>query len=160
MGLNGVQRRCYPKHMPLQPSIVVTGPDSPKVLLVVNVQGSAADVTGAETDLKVYMARMSCPVGMLVTPEQARFYINRFTDYTPQTVELIGKCATIDLLGAPEKVAEPYLEWFVQEWLEDLSGGARRSWPSTVREAILFSVIPMVMLSHVRAGGPRWREAG
>jgi hypothetical protein len=106
------------------------------------------------------MARMNCPVGMLVTPEQARIYINRFTDYTPQSVELIGEYPTIDLLGAPEKVAEPYLEWFVQEWLEDLSSGARRSWPSTVREAIEFSVLPMVTGSHVRAGGPRWRRTG
>jgi hypothetical protein len=95
---------------------------------------------------------------MLVTPEQARFYINRYTDYTPQPVELIGECPTIDLLGAPEKVAEPYLEWFVQEWFEDLSGGARRSWPSPVREAIVFSVLPIVIGSHVSAGGPRWRR--
>ena len=146
--------------MALQPSIVVTGPDSPKVLLVVNVQGSAADLTGAETDLKVYMARMDCPAGMLVTPEQTRFYRNNYTDYTPQTVELIGECPTIDLLGAPEKVAETYLEWFVQEWLEDLSGGARRPWPSTVREAIEFSVVPMVIGSRVSAGGPRWRRTG
>jgi hypothetical protein len=139
---------------------VVSSPDSPKVLLVVNVQGSAADATGAETDLKVYMARMDCPAGMLVTPEQTRFYRNNYTDYTPQTVELIGECPTIDLRGAPEKVAATYLEWFMQEWLEDLSGGARRSWPSTVREAIEFSVLPMVTGSRVSAGGPRWRRAG
>lgn len=144
--------------MPLQPSIVVTGQDSPEVLLVASVQGSAADVASEETELKTYMARKSCQAGMLVTPERARFYRNNFTDYTPQTVELIGECPTIDLLEAPEKVVEPYLEYFVQEWLEGLSRGERQSWPSPVREAIEFSVIPMVIGCRVRAGGPRWRR--
>jgi hypothetical protein len=144
--------------MPLQPSIVVTSQDSPDVLLVASVQGSAADLTSEETELKVYMARRKCPVGMLVTPERARFYRNNFTDYTTQTVELIGECPTVDLLEAPEKVVEPYLEYFVQEWLEGLSEGVRRSWPSAVREAIEFSVIPMVIGCRVRAGGPRWRR--
>jgi hypothetical protein len=142
--------------MPLQPSIVVTSQDSYKLWLLASVQGSAADVAAEENELKAYMAGQKCPTGMLVTPERARFYRNNYTDHTPQSVELIAGCPTIDLLEAPEKVVEPYLVYFVQEWLESLAGGARRPWPPAVREAIDFDVIPTIRGGYVGASGPRW----
>jgi hypothetical protein len=141
--------------MSLQSSILVTSQDSYELWLVASVQGTAADLPSEETELKAYMARRKCPAGMLVTPERARFYRNNFTDYTPESVELIAECPTIDLLEAPEKVVEPYLEYFMQEWLESLAGGARRSWPPAVREAIEFDVIPMIRGGYVGASGPR-----
>jgi hypothetical protein len=130
--------------MSLQSRILVTSQDSYELWLVASVQGTAADLPSEETELKAYMARRNCPLGMLVTPERAHFYLNNYTDYTPKSVELIAECPTIDLLEAPEKVVEPYLEHFVQEWLESLAGGARWVWPPAVREAIEFDVIPMI----------------
>ena len=149
--------------MPLWPDIVVTRPDSPEVLLAVEVKAVIADVKNAEAQLKAYMAHMSCPVGMLVTREQTRFYRNRFTDYEPQTVEMIGACATSELLGplpAKSALADSYLERLVEEWLESLRLDARRTWPSSVREAIESNVLPVVMGGIVRAAGPRWRRTG
>jgi hypothetical protein len=149
--------------MPRLPDIVVTRPDSPEILLAVEVKAGVADVKSAETQLKAYMVHMSCPVGMLVTLEQTRFYRNRYTDYEPQTVEMIGACATSELLGpmpAKSSLSDSYLERLVEEWLESLRVDARRSWPSSVREAIESSVLPVVIGGVVRAAGPRWRRTG
>ncbi len=147
--------------MLLRPDIVVTRPDSPEVLLVVEVKGNVADLKSTEIALKSYMVHMSCPVGMLVTPEKVGFYRNRYTDYAPQTVEVIGECPTSELLGTLPQgaAAESDLERRVEEWLESLRVGGGRTWPSAVREAIESSVLPAVSGGIARAGGPRWRRA-
>ena len=141
---------------------MVTRPDSPEVLLVVEVKGNIADQKSTEAALKSYMVHMSCPVGMLVTREHVRFYRNRYTDYAPQTIEMIGECPTSELLGTLPRgtVTELDLERRVEEWLESLRVGGDLSWPSAVREAIESSVLPVVSGASVRAGGPRWRRAG
>jgi hypothetical protein len=147
--------------MPLRPDIVVTKPDSPEVLLVVEIGGNVADQKGAETALKSYMVQMSCPVGMLATPEQVRFYRNRYTGYAPQTIDMIGECRTSELLGTlPRGVTASDLEHPVEEWLESLRAGGDRSWPPSVDEAVESSILPVVSSGIVRAGGPRWRRAG
>ena len=129
---------------------------------MVEVKGNVADRKSAEAALKSYMVHVSCPVGMLVTPEQVRFYRNRYTGYTPQTIEMIGECATGELLGTPTRGAaiESDLERTVEEWLESSRAGGDGSWPLAVREAIESSVLPAVSGGIVRAGGPRWRRAG
>ena len=129
---------------------------------MVEVKGNVADQKSTEAALKSYMVHMSCPVGMLVTREQARFYRNRYTDYAPQTIEMIGECPTSELLGTLPRgtVTELDLERRVEEWLESLRVGGDLSWPSAVREAIESSVLPVVSGAIVRAGGPRWRRAG
>jgi len=104
--------------MPLWPDIVVTRPDSPEVLLAVEVRAAIADVKNAEAQLRAYMTHMSCPVGMLATSEQTRFYRNRYKDYDPQTIEMIGGCATSELLGpmpAKSLATESYLERLVED---------------------------------------------
>lgn len=149
--------------MTLRPYIVVTKPDSPEVLLVVEIKTRMTDAKDAEEQLKRYMVHMSCPVGMLVSDEQTRFYRNRYIDYKPENVEMIGSCATDELLGPIPKQAirrESNLEPVVEEWLESLRVGDGRTWPSPVRDAIESSVLPVVVGGVVRAGGPRWRRTG
>jgi hypothetical protein len=149
--------------MPLWPDIVVTRPDSPEVLLAVEAKAVVAGVKSAEAQLKACMVHMSCPVGMLVTWEETRFYRNRYTDYEPQTVEMIGACATNELPGpmpAKSSLADSYLERLVEERSESLRLDARRSWPSPVREAIEANVLQAVIGGMVRAAGPRWRRTG
>src|SRR5260370_37889864 len=126
--------------MPLSPDIVVTKPDLPEILLAVEGKGGAADIQNAEVQLKAYMVYMDCPVGMLVTFEETRFYRNRYTGNEPQTVEGTGVCATSELLGplpARSSLAELYLERLVIEWLGGLWGlGGRGSWPAPCRGAV------------------------
>lgn len=143
-----------------QPSIVVTTPDSPEILLVVGIEHleHATD----DTALKSYMIHMSCPVGILVTPQMVRIYRNRYTGYVPQSVEMIGECQTSELLGESPQGLFAEAAWAsrIQEWLESLAAGSYRLWPSGVQEAIESSVAPLVAGGVVRAGGPRWRPAG
>jgi len=150
--------------MPLSPDIVVTKPDLPEILLAVEVKGGAADIQNVEDQLKAYMVYMDCPVGMLVTFEQTRFYRNRYTGNEPQTVEGTGACATSELLGplpARSSLAELYLERLVIEWLESLRVmDGRGSWPASAREAIESSVLPVVIEGVVRASGSRQRRTG
>jgi hypothetical protein len=149
--------------MTLRPDIVVTRPDSPEVLLVVEIKAGPVDVKSVEEQLKRYMVHMSCPVGMLVTDAETRFYRNRYTDYEPDNIEMIGSCTTGELLGKMPTTSigrESYLESPVEEWLDSLRVGNGRTWPPSVREAIESSVLPVVVGGVVRAGGPRWRRTG
>jgi len=129
---------------------------------VVEVKGNISDTKSTEAALRAYMVHMSCPVGMLVTPRQVRFFRNRYTDYSPQTVEIIGECPLDELLGplSQGEVTESDLEHLVEEWLDSLRVGGDRTWPSAVREAIESSILPAISSGIVRAGGPRWRRAG
>jgi hypothetical protein len=148
--------------MPLWPDILVTKPDSPEMQLVVAVKARGIDEDRTEVELKAYMAQLSCPVGMFVTPEQTRFYRNRYTDYGPQAIEMIGECPTAALLGglAGTPVSESYLEQRVLQWLERLQAGASQSWPPSVREAVDSSVLPVVLGGVIQSGGPRLRKTG
>ena len=107
---------------PLQPDILVTRAGSPEILLVVEVKGSLSDSNSNEWPLRSYMVEMSCPVGMMVTSTYVRFYRNRYIDYSPKTVEMIGECQTAELFGASVggslRVAE--LERAAGDWLESL----------------------------------------
>ena len=145
------------------PDIVVTRPDSPEVLLAVQVKAWAAVAHAAEAQIKDYMVHQSCPIGMLVTPEDTRFFRNRYTGYGPEAIQQIGECRTNELLDAmPDKapLTEPDLVRGVEEWLENLRDGSRRSWPPSAQEAIESYVLPVSMSGVVRATGPRWRRTG
>ena len=149
--------------MPVWPDIVVTKPESPEPLLAIEVKAGSAGTRAAEPQLKKYMVHQSCPIGMLVTPEDTLFFRNRYTGYGPETIQRIGECRTNELLDAmPDKafVTESYLVRRVEQWLESLSAGSRRSWPSSALEAIDSYVLPVVMSGVVRATGPRWRQTG
>jgi hypothetical protein len=155
--------------MPLGSDIVVTRPDSPDVLLVAEVKlgraipGSStpAATSTAEAQLKEYMVRSNCAVGMLVTLDFTRIYRNRYTRRDPGAVETPGECRTEQLLGAlPGLVSEAYLVERVEQWLESLQRSDSRTWPAEVHEAIESSVLPAVLGGMVRAAGPRWRRTG
>jgi hypothetical protein len=59
--------------MPVWPDIVITKPDSPDVLLAIEVKAEVAGARGGEAQIKDYMVHQSCPVGMLVTHEDTFF---------------------------------------------------------------------------------------
>lgn len=147
--------------MPVWPDIVVTKPDSPEILLAVEVKVTTANRTMAEEHIKDYMGRQSCPTGILITPEDTLFFRNPFTGYEGDTIQKVGECGTSDLLGAmPDRTTEPYLTMRVEEWLESLAAGGRRVWPPSAAEAIESLVIPAVVAGVIRATGPRWRRTG
>lgn len=149
--------------MPVWPDIVVTKPDSPEVLLAVEIKASNAVAQAGEAQLRDYMVHQSCPVGMLVTSDDTLFLRNPYTAYAPETIQKIGGCRTSELLGSmPDKalVTEQYLIRRVEQWLENLRASSRKSWPSSALEAMESCVLPAVMSGIIRAAGPRWRRTG
>jgi hypothetical protein len=149
--------------MPAWPDIVITRTDSPEVLLAVEVKSGLGGLHTAERQIKAYMIHQSCPIGMVVTPDDTLFFRNRYTGYEPDAIQEIGKCRTSELLGAmPDKamMSESNLVRGVDRWLESLRGGSSRSWPGSTREAMESYVLPAVVSGLVRATGPRWRRTG
>jgi hypothetical protein len=145
--------------MPVSPDIVVTKPDLPEIVLAVEIKLARVPPQVAAAQLKGYMARQSCPLGMLVTPDDTFFLRNPFTGYDAETILNAGECRTKDLLGAVPATEEE-LELRVEQWLESLPAQERRSWPASAQEAMEFLVIPAVTGAIVRAAGPRWRRSG
>jgi hypothetical protein len=94
--------------MPVWPDIVVTNPDSDEVFLAVQVKAGGAGAHLAEWQIKDYMVHQSCPIGMLVTPEDSLFFSESLHGYEPETIQNIGECRTSDLLDAGS-LADPYL---------------------------------------------------
>jgi hypothetical protein len=146
--------------MSVWPDIVVTKPDSPEVLFAVEVKAGAAASEAAEQQIKDYMVRQSCPIGMLVTAGCALFFRNPFTGYERETIHKIGECRTSELVDAKTWRTEQDLVRRVEEWLEALHAGDHRLWPTSAREAIESWVLPVVMSGVIRATGPRWRRTG
>jgi hypothetical protein len=149
--------------MPLGPDIIVTEPDTPEELLAVEVQTGAGAAQAAEADLKEYMVRQNCPIGMLVTDEHVLFFRNLYEGRDPDTIRKIGECRTDELFEAmsPETpFPERYLVLVVQQWLENLRFRSRRSWPPTASEAIEWFVLPEVIAGTIGSTGKRWRPPG
>jgi hypothetical protein len=145
--------------MALQPDILVTRPDWPDVLLVVELRTDRVDSENPDAELKVYMARMQCPAGMLVTPDWTRFYRHSYLDRIPEAIELAGECGTRELFGpalGKGPLQEELLYFVVQQWLGNLRAGEVEYWPESVRNAIWANILPSVLKGEVRAGGP-WR---
>jgi hypothetical protein len=150
------------KKMPDWPDIVVTKPDSPEVLLAIAVKDGVDDLLVAETQIRSYMVHQSCPVGMLVTPEDTLFFRNAYTGYEADSIQKVAECRTDELLGARQQAVnvESYLVLQVEQWLEGLPTGGRRSWPASALEAIESLILPAVAGGIIRAAGPRWRRTG
>ena len=154
---------CYAGLMAAWPDIVITRADSPEVLLAVEVKAAGTDAETAEPQIKDYMVHQSCPLGMIVTPRETIFFRNRYTGYGPEAIQRIGECRTSELIeGMPEKpgLSEPDLIRRVDQWLESLQSGNRRSWPGSVQDAMESYVLPAVVSGVARATGPRWRRTG
>jgi len=148
--------------MLLWPDIVVGRLDSPEVLLAIEVKSGTVSAEAAETALKAYVVRQSCPAGMYVTPEEVLFFRNRYTGYEPDAIQPIGNCRTTELLDTipGRAISESALVQAIERWLESLGTRGDHSWPSTAREAIESCVLPAVIEGVVRATGPRLRQTG
>jgi hypothetical protein len=146
--------------MSLWPDIIVGKPDSPEVLLAIEVRTDAAREEAAEEALREYMVRRNCPAGMLVTAENILFLRNPYTGYESNTIRRIGHCRTVELLGAMllNTASESTLVLMVEQWLESLGTNGYHSWPPSAEEAIESCVLPAVIEGSVRSTGPRWRR--
>lgn len=155
--------------MSFRPDIIVTERDSSQVALVVEVQRGARDVESAENQLKHYMFGMRCPVGLVLTPETLRLYVDTYNSYGVSSIENVGEFSIAGILDpelsgpAPDKpdaAHEFRLQAEVQAWLERLAeGGELSNLTADLREALEEHVLPALAQGEVRAAGPRWVHA-
>jgi hypothetical protein len=145
--------------MPAQADIIVSSPDSTEVKLVVEAKLRTADLQGAEHQLKNFMLQMSCPLGLLVSPQRLWVYLDRFTSYSEDSIERLGDFDITGLVrlkpaDASDAVA---FENAIQAWLENLSDNVIRKPPADpkLRDVINHYLLPAVETGVVRAAGPR-----
>jgi hypothetical protein len=63
--------------MPFAPDIIVTGEDTPRILLAAEAKLWRSGCKEDESQLKTYMLNMRCPIGLLVTPEVVEVFRDR-----------------------------------------------------------------------------------
>lgn len=148
--------------MPAQADIIVSSPDSTEIKLVVETKLKIVDLRDTEHQLKNYMLRVSCPLGLLVTPHLLRVYRDRFTSYSEDSIELLGEFNIEGLIRSPSSSASAQesgvaFENAVQSWLEYLSTSdyLRDGLDPGFREVIDHHILPAVESGVVRAAGPR-----
>lgn len=150
------------------PDIIVTGYETPEILLVAEVKLLNGRRTEAESRLKMYMLQMRCPTGLLVTPDVIDVYRDRYIGHSASSVERVGtfaapkdwdsfKSASHGLgrnaVHDPMRFEETVKSWLVllanspSEYLKEL--------PKDVRDLLKNYVIPALTLGDVRLSGPR-----
>jgi|HubBroStandDraft_6_1064221.scaffolds.fasta_scaffold760337_1 hypothetical protein len=146
-----------------QIDIIVSSPDSTDPRLIVETKLALRDGGAAETQLKQSMLQLSCPVGLIVTPERMWIFSDRRTSGTPESIQKIGDFAIGHLLQFRPANKTPResvrFEEAVQYWLENLP---RIASPEIVKDSALWHalntlVIPVIETGEVRAAAPRHR---
>ena len=154
--------------MVFEPDILVTDRDGASPALVVEVKEHIIDLVEVERQLKTYMVRMRCPVGILISSEKMFLYRDRYTGYNAESVERVGEFSMAGVLDAEvpsavRAIKAPrqrrfQMEDTVQRWLESLTTeSVVAGLPPELREAVEEHVIPVLMQGEVRAAGPRWQ---
>jgi len=142
------------------PDIIVTGTESPRVLLAVETKLDPRLSDEAAEELRAYLVRMSCPVGLLATPEELRIYRNHFTAPGPDTVEEVGRHNARGIFPGvgqlPVSDRGAAFEKLVQYWLEELAQGRLLNLlPADLRSTVVSYILPALENGTVRASGPR-----
>lgn len=146
--------------MPFHPDIVVTAPDSARVLIAVEAKTNENQFRRLANDIRDYLLRMSCPVGLMVFPKTIWLYLNTYTGPDRTTIQELGpyhlRRATWDSAGINYDEQPHYFEAQVQSWLEEISDkqsvpGA----PPEMQTAFEAYVLPNLSFGVIRAAGPR-----
>lgn len=142
--------------MAFQPDILVTSPDEPRVSLVIEAKVSLPNLERTEAQLKEYMVRMQCPLGMLVTPERMWLYRDSYISRNADSIQRIGEYKIKSLWLEPPPTQGPLFEAFVQHRIEDLAKTPSQGLPNDLRDALQEYVLPAVTGADVRAAHPRY----
>lgn len=150
------------------PDIIVTSSDSPRVLIAIETKLAQKPSKDAVQQLQHYMVKMSCPLGLLVLPEELYIYRNRYTGSDESAIDEIGHYRLGNAFQrfaerSPEQSpAREYLfESHVQRWLEHLPKSDEiERLPADLKEALETHVVPALESGIVRAAGPREIRSG
>jgi hypothetical protein len=146
--------------MPFVPDIVVTGTDTPKVLVAVEAKTEETDFRRAATEVREYLFRMSSPVGLLVFPQRLWIFRNTYSGADEKAVEQLGPYELPDAVwknaGVDPQSKGYHFEASVQALLEHLAATheIQNASPQLV-SALETYVLPSLSFGIVRAAGPR-----
>ena len=148
------------------PDILITASDSPRVLVAVEARLDHQRLENAILQLKRYLVQMSCPVGLLVLPDELYLYRNKYTGIHESDVEQIGRYSLGGLFEgfrwesekqSPQERGRLF-ESYVQNWLERLPWGrGMDELTPELKRDLETHVAPALEAGIVRAAGPRER---
>ncbi len=140
------------------PDVLVLASDLPRIELVAQIKTELPERAEVEADLRAYMLRTKCAVGLLVTLETTSIFHDTFSSYAPESIALVAELPTRELLQLPRSttLSEAELETALISWLERLATGSTAALPSDeeARDKVTEHVLPAVAEGRVMAGGP------
>lgn len=146
----------------LHPGIIVTSPDSSEITLIAGIELAISDLRETENQLKRYMRKVGCPVGLLVTPDKLRIYNDQYLSNSLDSIQLASEFDISRALNFRSR--EPQMEerehlfrQSVQRWLERLASNLELSeYEPSLQEALRWYVVPALLDGTIQAGGPRY----
>ncbi|MFZ3201708.1 MAG: hypothetical protein ACLQMT_07020 [Candidatus Acidiferrales bacterium] len=143
------------------PDVIVTTDYSPATIaLVAEAKGAVVSLDEAALPLKQYMLQMSCPVGIILTPQVLRIYKDRFLGRTEESIVLVGDFPSEELFKARKPVTESAVESALVEWLEEVAEtGQTRVKDVHLKSAIDEHILPSISGGRVSVVHPRTLEA-
>jgi hypothetical protein len=135
------------------PDVIVTTYYSPATVgLVAEVKAATANLDDTGFQLKHYMLRMGCPVGIILTPKVLRVYKNQFLEEAKDSIQMVGDFPSGELFKARHALTETELavEHVLVAWLEELAqtGQPGVSDPA-LKSAINEHILPAIIDGHV-----------
>jgi hypothetical protein len=150
--------------MPFSPDIIVTGEDTPRILLAAEVKLSRPIRKEDESRLKTYMLQMRCPIGLLITPDVIEVFRDTYTAHSENSVEQVASFPSPEAWQnfKASHQDEPHaglrFEETVRFWLERLGTSPSphlSEFPPQTREALSDYVLPALTQGAVRSTGRR-----
>jgi hypothetical protein len=136
--------------------LFVLAPDRPEVTLVVEVKVGRVDLVSVEAQVRTYMMARRCPTALIVTPALTRVYADSYSDYSPDSIRLVGEFPTSLLMGiASVPTTGTELERAVKDWLDQLSTTWSSALPAdeAARRVVVEHLVPAVVEGRVFASG-------
>lgn len=146
-----------------QPDIIVTSQEG-EYLIIVEVKLKNISDQNAIEQLKRTMASIGCSVGLVVAGDRVILLRDSLEKYNGESIDVVGEAKLPDSLLPPadeQWKGNPAIEFEsrVQRWLEKLKLTASMdNFPNDLRNLLGESIITLLQIGEVRAGGPRWSK--
>jgi Type I restriction enzyme R protein N terminus (HSDR_N) len=146
-----------------QPDIIVTSQEG-EYLIIVEVKLKNISDRNAIEQLKRTMASIGCSVGLVVAGDRVILLRDSLEKYNGESIDVVGEAKLPDSLLPPadeQWKGNPAIEFEsrVQRWLEKLKLTASMdNFPNDLRNLLGESIITLLQIGEVRAGGPRWSK--
>ena len=152
--------KCYPCDVPFVPDIVVTGAESPRVLLAVEAKTDETQFDRFASEISQYLWGMSSPVGLLIFPKHLWVFYNTYSGVDEKAIKRLGPYELPQIVWLDAGVSPPVegqrFEPLAQKLLEHLAATGNAGHISKdLHSALEAHVFPALNSGVIRAAGPR-----